>query len=1007
MKNIVFILLSLLLSTFVASAQVLDIEGTVLDTEGETVIGAAVLVAGSGGKVGTVTDLNGKYTIRAKKNDVLVFSAIGYEERREDVNSRSRIDVTLKSTTTTLSDAVVIGYGVQKKSDLTGSVSVVTTEEMNSPALNSIDQALQGRVAGVDITSGGGEPGSESSIRIRGTRSISASNEPLIVVDGIIGAVDNYSDINPDDIETVTILKDASSTAVYGARGANGVIMITTKGEKSSRLTINFNSSFGLSELPRKLDLMDAAQFAQWRNDYRGSDGAAFENPTALGKGTDWQDILTQKAFTQKYGLQIFRGDSKMGTYFTLSYDNKPGIVVDTGMERISSMLKVRRSLFKWLKVGSNISYTWQNRNINKIQINGTSSTSAVCLSPLVGPTDIWNRYADAADSSSSVFNSPYLKAKNETNYSNSNFFNMVPWVEITPFKGALLKSTYSFSLKDYQTWYYSPSTMPLAASRKTGGTATRSTNQRITHLSETTLNWKKTFNKKHSVELLAGFTGEYSKVDYKYTKGVGYADDNVSFNNMGGIVDKRNLTEDSSLTEITRMSVLSRANYSYDSRYYATFTARYDGSSNFAAGNKWAFFPAGAFKWTISNESWMSEIKKNGLSILALRLSAGLSGNDAISSYVSQPAIETASGNWLFGDSTQLIAYPDRLGDPSLTWEKTLSLNAGLDISLMKDRVNITLDSYLTYTDDLLLLVKNAYHTGYTSRYANIGSTRGWGVEFSIESRNIVKRNFSWRTSFTAAHASSLVTDIGNDYEYIATYSKGDQMLFGYKKGYPVNALWGYQYCGVWQNDDQRAENKITKAYVSHADGNGYSKYADVNHDGILNKNDMIFLGSSDPVIYGGLQNTFDIYNVQLGIFFTYSLGGKIYNISEFKLGTGVTSSNKYSYMADGAWHAERNPEGTLPSAKTTDSFASSRFVHDSSFFRLKTLSVSYRFDMTKYINWLRDISIGAYVDNLFLLAGYNGFDPDVSSSKSVQRLDNESYPNPRTYMFSIKIRY
>ena len=518
MKRLIIILIQLLVSVISLSAQTVEISGTVVDSDGETVIGAAVLVAG-GGNTGTIPDVNGKYTIRAKKKDILVFSALGYEERREDVSGRNRIDVVLRSTSLTLNDAVVIGYGVQKKSDLTGAVAVVSADELNSPAFNSVDQALQGRIAGVDIVSGGGEPGAESSIRIRGTRSISAGNDPLIVLDGVIGAVDSYSDINPDDIETVSILKDASSTAVYGARGANGVILVTTKdGTKSPRLKINFNASLGMSELPRKLDLMDAAQFAQWRNDYRGT--PAFADPASLGKGTDWQEILTQRALTQKYSLSLSRGNSSQGTYFSISYDDKPGIVLATGMERLAGRLSLRRTMFKWMKVGASVSYTWQHRDVNKIHINGTSSNSALSLSPLVGPTDIWNRYADAADSSSSVFNSPYRLAHDETNYNNSHFLNLAPWVEIIPFKGAVLRSTYSYVLKDYQTWYYSPSTLPLADSRKTGGTAVRSTSQRMSHLSETTLTWKRTIAKRHNVELMGGFTAEYNHWTINILKG-------------------------------------------------------------------------------------------------------------------------------------------------------------------------------------------------------------------------------------------------------------------------------------------------------------------------------------------------------------------------------------------------------------------------------------------------------------------------------------------------------
>ena len=1005
MKRKLFIFLTLFVHAALLHAQQSDIQGIIVDNEGEAIVGAVVIVAGT--DIAAVADSEGRYSIKCGKNDILVFSALGFEEIRENAAGRNRIDITMRPSTTTLNDAVVIGYGTQKKTDLTGAVAVVNADEINSPALNSLDQALQGRVSGVDIVSGGGEPGAESSIRVRGTRSISAGNDPLIVIDGVVGAVDNFSDINPDDVKSISILKDASSTAIYGARGANGVILVTTKGGEISRLRIVFNASFGLSELPKKLDVLDAAGFARWRNDYRYPT-VAFTDPDSFGQGTDWQDALTRRAFSHGYRLQMSQGDTKQQTYFSVSYDKKPGIVLGTELQRISTILKVDRTLFKWMKAGARVTFTYRHNDINKIAINGTSSTAAVCLSPLVGITDVWNRYEDTADSSSSVFNSPYLQALKETNYKNTNFLNLVPWVEITPFGGATIKSTYSMTVNDVEQWFYSPSTLAVASARKIGGTAVRSDNTRTTHLSETTFNWNKTIAKRHRLDLLAGFTAEYSRLDYKYTKGTGYADDNVGPNSMGSLVDKRNLTEDSSLTEIKRLSFLARANYVYRSRYHATFTARYDGSSNFSAGNKWAFFPAGALKWTISNEPWMAAAKRNGLSNLALRLSAGLSGNDAISSYVSQASITSTSGTWLFGENTQLIAYPARLGDPSLTWEKTLSANTGIDVSLLKDRVTMTLDGYVSRTTDLLLQVQNAKQTGFATRYANIGSTRGWGVEFSLDSRNIVRPHFSWRTSFTASHASSFVTDIGTDYEYVATYSKGTQMVFGYKKGYPVNALWGYQYCGVWQNDAQRAENKITKAYVSYSDRNGYSKYADINHEGILDKNDMVFLGSSDPVVYGGLQNTFNIYNFEVGVFLTWSLGGKIYNISEFKLGTPDTSANKYTYMAANSWHEERNPQGTLPSAKSSaDTSACSRFVHDSSFLRFKTISLSYRFDLTKRVSWMRDITVGVYTDNLYLITKYNGFDPDVSSSKAVARLDNATYPNPRSYMFSLKIRY
>ena len=1004
MKTIVSILYLSLISVM-AYAQTAQVHGLVVDEKAEPMAGVAVLVAGS--QTATMTDAAGKYAIKAGKKDVLVFSFLGYEELRENVSGRKQIDVVLKPSAMTLDDAVVIGYGTQKKSDLTGSVAVVSADDINSPALVSVDEALQGRIAGVDIVSSGGEPGAGTSIRVRGTRSITAGNDPLIVVDGVVGAVDDFSDINPEDIKSISVLKDASSTAIFGARGANGVILVTTKGGENKKMQILFRASVGLSELPKKLDVMDATEFAKWRNAY-SYPNVPFQDPESLGAGTDWQDILTQKALRQSYAIRLTQGDRHQSSYVSFSYDNVPGIVVASGMKRASALVKYDRNLFKWMKAGVRLNYTWKHNDLNKIQINGNKTTAAVCLSPLVKKDDIWNRYSDSAESSSAVFNSPWLQAQYDTNYRNTNSLNMNAWTEIKPLKSLVLRASYSLGLNYADTWYYSPSTLAVTASQNKGGTAKLTDTNKSQHQSEVTLSWKKNIKRAHHIDLLGGFTTEYIRWDNRNVSGTGYADDNVGPNNMAGIIDKRNLTATSSINEITRLSCVARANYSYKSRYYATLTARYDGPSNFSTDNKWAFFPAAALKWTISNERWMTKAKYSGLTNLALRLSAGVSGNDALSAYVSQPSLDFSTAQWLFGDNLLMMAAPSRLGDPTLTWEKTTSLNTGLDVSLFKDRITMTFDAYCSFTDDLLLSVQNAKHTGYATRYANIGSTRGWGVEFSVDSRNIVRRHFSWRTTFTISHASSVVTDIGADYEYVPTYSRGTQMLFGYKKGYPVNALWGYQYCGVWQNQEQIDENKLTRSFVSNSVQLGHPKFADVNHDGVLDQRDNMYQGSSDPVVHGGLQNTFNIWNFQLGLFFTYSLGGKIYNISEFLLGSGVVSSNKYRYLYKGAWHAENNPNGVLPSVHATSDTAShSRYIHDSSFLRLKTLSFSYRFALSKKVRWLRDISLSLNVDNLFLLTGYNGFDPDVSASKSVQRLDNASYPRPRTYMFSVNVRY
>lgn len=1011
MKKILFVLFAF---TFLFSIDMMaqkTVSGQVVGDDGMPVINAAVMVAGTDN--GVVTDIDGKYTIKkVKTDDVLIFNCLGYVEHRVKFEGQKDINVVLKIDNQMIDETVVIGYGTAAKSDLTGSVGVVEMDKVVSPIAVSADQALQGRIAGVDIMTMGGEPGAGSSIRIRGTRSISAGNDPLIVVDGVMDAVESFSDINPDDIKNVTVLKDASSTAIYGSRGSNGVILVTTKGQENTKLQMSLTANVGMSELAKKLDVMNAAEFAEYRNMYQSVKGyydgkeysPLFSDPASYGKGTDWQDVLTRKGITQGYKFALNSGNSKGHAYFSLGYDNVKGILIGSDMQRYSAMLKVDKKLFKWLTVGARVSFAYRNNDLSKVKMNGGTGSPA-CLSPMIGKTDTWNRYSDEGSGGGSVFNSPYVVSQKETNYSNVLYLNLVPWVEATLAKGLKLKSTFSYVFNETDTFFYSPASMPIATNRKTGGTATHNDFARTNFLSETTLTWNKTVRKIHKINLMGGFTGQLTDTDRHYVKGVGYLDDNVGPYNMSAVMDKRNLTVTSAQTELKRMSVLGRFNYSYKSRYFVTLTARGDGSSNFAAGHKWAFFPAAAFKWTVSNESWMQSAKVRWLSNLAVRLSAGRSGNDAVASYVSQAALTSGVSSWLFGDSQQLSYAPTRLDNKDLTWEKTDSYNLGVDMSILRGRVEMSADAYMSYTSDLLLQVKNAHQTGYTSRYDNIGSTRGWGAEFSITSHNISKKNFEWETTLNVSHSTSIVTEIGADYENVPTYSIGGQMAFGYVKGYPANAVWGYQYCGVWHNDQERADNKLTNSYKSYQDYNGYSKYADLNNDGVLDRNDLVYLGTTDPIIAGGFNNNFRIGNLSLGVYFTYSLGGVVYNLTELYLGTAITSANKYRYMADG-W-SPTNTESDIPSANSKDGYGSSRFVHDASYLRLKNVSLSYTFNLSKKVKWMRDITVSAYGENLWLLSKYNGYDPDVTGSGAVRRLDNAAYPNPRTYMISLKFRY
>ena len=1013
-----FCMVALLFAQTAMAQKARTISGQVFDNTGQPMIGATVVVVGNSG-VGTTTDMQGKYKIKATPEDQLSFSFLGYVEVTERVGNRTTINIVLQQENVSINEVVVIGYGTQQKSDLTGAVTSVNMEDLAATASTSVDEALQGRLAGVEIMTTDGEPGSAASIRVRGSRSITASNEPLIVVDGVMDAVSNFADIDPAEIKNVTVLKDASSTAIYGSRGANGVILVTTHEAKANKLNITFKATFQLSELPRELDMMNGAEFAIYRNDYFTNNSNTYrqsapstdystiryKNPTVYGEGTDWIDVMTRKAFSQMYFLSLAGGSKSTKVYFSMGYNDRQGIVINSGQTQLNSRLKIDHTVFKWLKLGVNTQYSLRHNDIANNNISGTSATAVTNISPLNSPTSKWNSLGDDGKSTGgSVYDSPYLKALSIINDQDRSILTLTPYIELTLAKGLRLKSQFSYTMTQTEKFYYSPSTMPVAERYHYGGSATRSDSHTKNLLSETTLSYNKTFKKKHKLDFVAGFTYQKNTNDYKSASGRGYLDDNITAYNMGALVDKRMLTESTSASMRLRYGVLARLNYSYGGRYHFTVTGRADASSNFAAGRQWGIFPSAAFKWTISNEKFMKGTK-SWLSDLSLRLSAGSSGNDSIGNYVSQMLLTTNQSGWLFGESRDVAHYPNRIDNPSLTWERTNSYNVGLDFSILNDRITMSLEGYMAYTKDLLYSMQNAAVTGYTSRYANIGNTENKGVEFTFTSRNISRRNFQWTTNLTVSHNSSKVTDIVTAHGYVSTYNSGGYMIYGYVEGYPANSLWGFQYEGVWHTLDEIEQNKQTKTYVSAYKYRGYGRYADINHDGILNDKDRIYLGSADPIIYGGFNNTFKIVkHLSLGVYFTYSLGGRMYNVMEFTTMVGGATSNKDRRMLD-AWHPSRNPFSNIPGAALTDTYGSDRFIYDASYLRLQNINLSYTFDLRKKTRYLRDISLTASVNNVALFTKFPGYDPDAVSGG--RRIDTGRYPKNRNYSIAIQLRY
>ena len=999
------------------------VSGTVVDPDGNPLAGATVSVVNT--SKGVITDINGKYSITAKSSESLEFSFLGYTTVNQLVGNRTTIDVQLKAdASTAIDDVVVIGYGTVAKKDLTGSVATVKMGDVKDAPVTSIDNALQGRIAGADFLSTTGEPGATTSIRIRGTRSINASNEPLIVVDGIMDAIHDLNDINAEDIASISVLKDASSTAIYGSRGANGVILITTKqgAGRQDKVNITFKTDIGFSQLPRMLDIMSASEFAQYRNDYAyfGGDpnhtdvGAnsplsegVYKDPFSYGEGTNWVKEITRTAMYQNYALSLSSHNKKSSYYASFSYNDTQGIIQESGQQRFTGRINLDTKLFKWLKIGYKGSYTWRHNDVNKTSIGGTAYYSAAqYLSPLIKPNDNYNPLHNGGQR----INTPRALVDLNTYYHERHSSNHSFVADIEPIKDLHIKSVFSYYMYQRHTYRYYPGNLPKKTEVE-GGEAYRYESDEASFSSETTAAYKWKTKSGHAIDVLGGFSAYQFATHAFSLSGSGYMDDAVMWNNMNAVLDKETYSASTSYSKKTKMSGYARVNWNYKSRYYLTATGRYDGASNFAANNKWAFFPSAAAKWNVAAENWMKDVK--WIDDLSIRLSAGLTGNDAISAYQSLANMSSTTGGYLFDGSQPVAFYRSRLDSPDLTWEKTASYNLALDWSMFKGRLNITAEAYKSQTTDLLMSLAVANQTGYSSRLTNIGSTSNKGLELSIESQNIVRPNFQWSTAFTISHNTQRVEDIGSE-EFISAYnSPGNSpfMMYGYVKGYPLNSLWGFKYAGVWKNADEGKKNDITKTYISKSGStsNGYPRYYDLDHNGILDKEDLIYQGNADPVIYGGLQNTFYIYGLKLSFYFNYSLGGKIYNYSEFYMG-GSTFSNQYRYMLN-SWHPVRNPESEFPRAGSLDAAMPSDFmIHDASYIRLKNITLSYTFDLRKKTKNLRDITISASGENLYLWKNYNGFDPDVSSegeSSTLRRMDLGAYPKPRTIIFGVQIRY
>lgn len=966
--------------------------GVITDSNGETIIGANISVKGS--TLGTITDVNGNFSLEVPNSGMLTISYIGYISKNVPITNENNISITLTEDTQKLDEVVVVGYGVVRKSDLTGSVGSVKANIIESMPIARVDQALQGRVSGVQITTSNGAPGASTTIRIRGGNSINAGNEPLYVIDGIIGGGD-LNTINPADIESIEVLKDASSTAIYGSRGANGVIPITTKrGNGSEGVKVSYNGYYGLQTPSKTLDLLNGPEAMAFQNEYAAYYGRPnpFKDPSTISD-TNWQDyIFRSSAPITDHNLSVSRSMKDSNYFLSVNYFNQDGIMYESGFERYQIRFNVDQNIGKFLQLGATLTASMTNRD-NPI-LGGHN---------LLPTAPIYNEdgsYFDINQISGNVFNNPVaqkncIQDKTRTYRGLGNLY-----AQLTLFKNLILKTSFGFDITNSKQNRYESVNLPTRIFNKAGGYAKVQTQYPITYQNENTISYHTTIGE-HFISVLGGFT--WQKYNYEFMNGSasGFKNDVNLYHAMetGDPVTRDIQTGESSWGLV---SYLFRLNYSFKNKYMLTISGRQDGSSRLTEGNKWAFFPSVALAWRASEEKFIQNLKI--FSNLKIRASYGTSGSQSIAPYSTIDKLR--SGSTVIGNQEVITFSPASSANKNLGWERTKQFDFGIDAGFLGGRLNIELDYYYKKTTDLLLERELPYQTGFNSILENVGAVKNYGFEFTVNSVNIDTRNFKWSTNLSISANRNKILNLG-DKEFLEN-GRGSRLIVGQ----PMGTFWGVKYLGTWKANEILEGSK-------HQPGD--PKLQDLNDDDIINIKDGQIIGNAEPKFYGGLSNDFTYKNWTLGLFFDFSYGNDIYDLSGRDMETGF-NCNVYGRNRD-RW-SESNPNGYYPKAGSAftniyDTYAGGEFnggcslyLHDGSYIRLKNINLQYEIPLRNK-NIIKSLQVYGTVSNLFTITKYMGYSPDVNvvddSSKEATRrgFDSNAYPQNRTYLIGIKAQF
>lgn len=1018
------------------------VKGTVVDETDLPMIGATVMIKGAAG--GTITDFDGNFTISAKKGQVIAISYIGYKTQGVKYTNQQKIAVKMVPDSKALDEVVVVGYGSMKRSDLTGSVSSIAAKDVKEFQSSSVLGALGGQIAGVQITQSDGGPGSGFNINIRGVGTMTGDASPLFIVDGF--EVDNIDNIANADIESMEFLKDASSSAIYGARAANGVVMITTKSGKAGKPSITYNGSATYRKITKKLDLLTPYEFAKLQEDIdpkyadtywkEGNDEnglpyrfQSLNDYIGVG-GVDWQDATFNPTWSQDHNLSITGGDEATTYSLLFTRYNENGIFNNSGFDRTTAKFRVKQKIMKDITLDATINYAQTNKKgvgttadsgrfnmlaqiLSARPTGGLRLTDEELLSSAIDPVML-------EDGSSLAQVNPVIQTESVTNKKRAEMWSGNASLTWQIMKGLTFKTaaTYNTTNSRVDRFFKDGSKEAFRNGQKPYGETQMIRDVRWTNSNN--LTWKQKINKKNSYDIMLGHEISYRSSEFLLGQAMDFPFDHLGNNNLGLGATPSKVNSD--FNDKKLLSFFARGNYNYDNRYLLTATVRADGSTVFSKKHKWGFFPSFSAAWRVSEEAFMKDVE--AVSNLKVRFGWGIVGNDRISNYLSLDLYENKK--YGIGNSLTTVLTPKQIKNQNLKWEGSSSVNLGLDLGLFANRLSLSADFFIKDTKDLLLAQELAHVTGFDKQYQNVGKIRNKGMEFSISSTNIQTKSFTWNTNFNISIIRNELRALESGANYKTTRSGFDSNFtqddYIAIVGSSLGAIYGYEFDGIYQSSDfyiTPDHKYILKEGITnntrYTDAGGLRpgvvKYKDQNGDGIITTADRTVIGNAIPKWYGGITNTFAWKGIDFSFMFQFNYGNDIYNAT--RLYATQSRNGRRNMLAEVAdrW-TETNASNLVPSTKgyvTNDVY--SRFVEDGSFLRLKNVTLGYtlpkKWTQKAYIKRMRVYATG---QNLFCISGYSGYDPEVSTAGNnpmTPGLDWGAYPKSRVFTFGIDLQF